>query len=289
VELSGWDAAAVCAKAITYAATLCAAGGVFFLAYHIGLLQDPQRMRIRRLVAVLLIISIGASAARIPLLAGSMSGSLAGMFDGEFLGMILAAGEGRATAIRIVGLTLAASVVSTKHYWRPLGIVGAIVASMSFGCVGHIHALLPRSVPTMLVGLHLLCAAFWLGALAPLLVVARDGNGAQIAVIAVRFGKSALGVVAVQLVAGATLLWILIGDAAEFWSSGYGRMMAIKLLTVAFLLSVAALNKLVLTPRLSRGDLQAARIFRRSIKAEMILGALILLITAAFTTVTGPP
>jgi putative copper resistance protein D len=66
-------------------------------------------------------------------------------------------------------------------------------------------------------------------------------------------------------------------------------MMAIKLLMVAALLSIAALNKLYLTPGLLRGQARAFVQFRRAVQAEMVLGALILLITATFTTVTGPP
>jgi putative copper export protein len=82
---------------------------------------------------------------------------------------------------------------------------------------------------------------------------------------------------------------MLIGSAAPFWASDYGRMMAIKLLAVAALLSFAAWNKLVLTPRLLQRDARAAVQFRRSVLAEMAVGALILLITAGFTTLTGPP
>jgi len=287
VELSGWDAANICAKAIAYAATLCAAGGVFFLAYCRGLLQEPQRIRIRRLICVLIIMSAVASVARIPLLAGSMSGDFAGMFDGAFARMILGAGEGRATGARLAGLALAALAAARSPRLQAPGVLGAIIASMSFAWVGHIHAL-PGTLPAVLVCLHLLCAAFWLGALAPLLLVAGN-HGPQTALIAARFGKSAQVVVGVLIVAGAGVLWILILHATDFWSSDYARLVAIKLFAVAFLLGLAALNRLYLTPRLSMGDGGAVRLLRRSIKAEMLMGGLILLITAAFTTITGPP
>jgi putative copper export protein len=99
----------------------------------------------------------------------------------------------------------------------------------------------------------------------------------------------ALRVVALLIAAGASLLLMLIGSAAEFWGSDYGRMMAIKLLGVAVLLSLAGWNKLILTPRLLKGDTRAVIRFRRTLLAEMGVGALILLTTAAFTTLTGPP
>jgi len=289
LELSGWDAAAVCAKAITYAATLGAAGAIFFLAYSASLLDGLLRSRIRRLIGSLLLASVLASGARVLLSGASMSGDLAGMFDSGFVRMVLGAGEGRATGMRMAGLALAALAIPSNPRFRALALLGAATASISFAGVGHIRALLPSTAPILLLCMHLLCAAFWLGALGPLLIAARDGSDREVALLASRFGKLALGVVALLLAAGAGVLWTLIGDAAQFWSSDYGRMMAVKLLIVAALLSIAAVNKLYLTPKLLSGDAKAVIQFRRSVKTEMVMGALILLITATFTTVAGPP
>ena len=289
MEISGWDVAAVFAKAVTYAATFGAAGANFFVLYCGALLRDPQRALIRRLVGILVGVAAAASVLRIMLLAGSMTGDVAGMFNTTFASMILRAGEGRAGGVRIIGLALVLFALSKNPIYRGPAAVGAMLASTSFAWVGHVHALMPNIVPSLLLGLHLLCVAFWLGALPPLLIIARDAHPPQIAVVAARFGKLALRVVALLLAAGASLLLLLIGSAAEFWASDYGRMMAIKLLAVAALLSLAAWNKLALTPKLLQGDAGAMIKFRRSLQAEMSVGALILLTTAAFTTVTGPP
>jgi copper resistance protein D len=289
LELSGWDAAAVGAKAAAYAATLGAAGAIFFLGYGGDLLHEQQRRRIRRLIGTLLGVAALASCARILLSSASMSGELAGMFDGDFVRMILGAGEGRAFGARMTGLVLAALIFSGKPSLRMLAQMGAAIASVSFAFVGHIHALLPSPVPTLLLCIHLLCAAFWLGALAPLLIAARDGTHSQIAALASRFGNLAIGVVILLLSAGASLLWTLIDDAGKFWSSDYGKMIAIKLLLVAGLLALAAVNKLHLTPKLLNGHPKAAGQFKRTLRAEMVFGTLILLITAAFTTAVGPP
>jgi copper resistance protein D len=289
MEISGWDVAAVLAKAVTYAATLGAAGAVFFTLYCGTLLRDPQRGLLRRLIGILVGVAVAASVLRILLLAGSMSGEMSGMFDSAFAGMILRAGEGRASGVRLVGLALILFALSKNPGFRGPAIAGAIAAPTSFAWVGHVHGMASNTAPSLLMCLHLLCAAFWLGALPPLLIIARGAHVPQIAAAAARFGKLALRVVAVLVAAGASLLLMLIGSAAPFWASDYGRMMAIKLLAVAALLSLAAWNKLVLTPRLLRGDARAAVQFRRSVLAEIGVGALILLITAGFTTLTGPP
>ncbi len=289
MQFSGWDVAAVSAKAVTYAATLGAAGAVFFTLYCGGLLRDPQRVLIRRVIAALILAAAAASVLRILLLAGSMSGDAADMFNATFAGMILRAGEGRAGGVRTAGLALMLFALAKNPALRGPAIVGAIAASTSFAWVGHVHALMANAVPSLLLCLHLMCAAFWLGALPPLWIIAADAHEPQIAAAAARFGKLALRVVALLIAAGASLLLMLIGSAAPFWASDYGRMMAVKLLAVAALLSFAAWNKLALTPRLSQGDARAVVDFRRSLLGEMSFGALILLTTAAFTTLAGPP
>lgn len=289
MELNGWDAATVCAKAVTYAATLGAAGAIFFLAYNGSLLDALLRGRIRRLIGTLLVAAALASCARILLSGASMSGELGGMFDGGSVRMLLGAGEGRATGMRLTGLALAALAIPAQPRFRVLALLGAVTASMSFAGVGHIRGLLPNAAPLLLLCMHLLCAAFWLGALWPLLIAAEDRRDTRVALLAARFGKLALGVVLLQLAAGAAVLWTLIGDAAQFWNSDYGRLMALKLLMVSALLSLAAMNKLHLTPKLLSRHAKAVIQFRRSVKTEMVIGALILLITATFTTVTGPP
>jgi copper resistance protein D len=287
VGISGWEVVAIFTKAVTYAATLGVAGAIFFSVYCKNLLQAPQQIRIRRLIGTLLIISALAGAVRIPLLAGSMSGDFAGMFDSEFENMILRNGEGRTLGLRLIGLALMAVGVFSNR--TATALIGAVIAAVSFAWIGHVHAMLPDTLPRALLCLHLLCAAFWLGALAPLLIVAQDGTGLQTASVAARFATWAFVLVGVLMAAGVWLLWMLIRDAAEFWGSGYGRMLLVKLLLVACLLATAALNKFYLTTKLSNGDAKAALLFRRSLQAEMLLGSLILLATAAFTSLTGPP
>lgn len=289
MQIGGWDVAAVLAKAVTYGATLGAGGAVFFLLYSATLLRDSQRATIRRLIAILLGVAAAASILRILLISGSMSGEPADMFNGAFARMILGAGEGRATGIRLVGLALALCALSHKRLFLGPGVVGAILAVTSFAWIGHLHALVPNIAPSLLLCLHLLCASFWLGALTPLLIVTAGGNELQIAAAASQFGKLALRVVSLLLAAGVSMLLMLMHNAAQFLASDYGKMMAIKLLTVAGLLGLAAWNKLHLTPRLLNRDVRAALLFRRSLRAEIGVGSLILLATAALTTLAGPP
>jgi putative copper export protein len=171
-----------------------------------------------------------------------------------------------------------------------LAAVGGASAAMSFAWVGHAHSSgSPWTIACL--ALHLVAAAFWIGALAPLAFIARGGeaDAARIGAVAARFGSAALAAVAVLTIAGVVVLSRFLGHAAALWGSAYGLAMCVKLAWVAGLLSLAAFNKLRLTPRLEAGDAAAIGPLRRSIQGEMLLAALILLATAVLTTLFGPP
>lgn len=125
MSLGVWDAAGIAVKTLTYAATLGAAGAVFFLFYSGTLMASTDRLRIRRIVLGLSTLSVFAGAAQIMVSAGSMGGEAAGMLDGSLLHMVWQAGAGRASAIRAIGLLIAALLVlsdrpSSLQHVRPL-------------------------------------------------------------------------------------------------------------------------------------------------------------------------
>jgi putative copper export protein len=144
-------------------------------------------------------------------------------------------------------------------------------------------------IAQVLAGIHLLGIAYWLGALVPLRLLSVGGDLPRIARVMKRFGDIALGAVALLIAAGITLLWLLLGSPFAIFDSAYGRLLFAKLLFVAGLLGLAALNKLHLTPRLLMGDESALRALRMSITFELAIALVILTLTATFTTVTGPP
>jgi len=288
VNLGIWDGAAVLLKAVLYAATLSAAGGVFFLAYSHSLLEPLDRLAIARRLYILVAVAIAASAARGPVTAASMALDAAGMLDRRLLAMVWHGGEGRAAMMRAGGLSLVLVALARGDRGRRLAIIGAAVAATSFAWVGHVRAAAQAGAP-LLLGVHLLAAAFWLGALQPLAIQARRREPRELGAVAVRFGRIAMGVVAVLLGCGIAVLCILLGSVSELWTSAYGRLACLKIACVACLLALAAWNKLHLVPRIVAGDPLAVRALRRSIRAEMLVARAILLVTAALTTLAGPP
>jgi copper resistance protein D len=292
MTLGIWDAAEVTAKAATYAATLAAAGGVFFLLYSHAQLDSFCAGRIRRLIRVLAFIAALAGGAMILATGASMSGDAGGLADVGLARMILQAGEGRASLVRLIGLVLIVASLTARRPPAAVALLGSVAAATSFAWVGHVHSLTALRgawLPALAIMVHLLGVAFWLGALIPLLMVARDADMARIAATARRFGSAALFVVGGLLAAGAGLLCLLLNDVSELWTDDYGRLALTKVLLVSCLLALAAFNHLRLTPRLFAYDTGALRALKRSILAELAVAGCVLVVTAAMTTLAGPP
>jgi putative copper export protein len=288
VEPSAWDVAGVVLKALTYAATFGAAGGAFFLAYSDPLLIEPERRQTRRQIGWMIAAAVLSTLVRIPLTAGSMGDGFSGVSDPGLNALVLAGGEGRATAIRVIALILEGAALRWLSTPAPAASLAAAFAATSFAWVGHPHGVRVPAMAPLAVGVHLLAIAFWLGALLPLVALSRSPDPRRAARAAQRFGAAAVPVVAALVAAGAGLACLLLGSASQLWTSPYGRALALKIGLVAGLLTAAALNKLRWTPRLALGDLQARAGLRRSIWIEIGLGAAILLTTATLTTLLSP-
>ena len=141
----------------------------------------------------------------------------------------------------------------------------------------------------LLLGVHLLGVAFWMGALPPLFIISRSAQLPRTAAAAARFGRLAVYVVAGLAGAGIFVLSLLLGGVSELWTSSYGRCITLKLVLVVGLLCLATFNKLRLTPRLLAGDAAAGRMLSASILVELSLSVLIMAVTATLTTRFGPP
>jgi len=146
--------------------------------------------------------------------------------------------------------------------------------------------------------LHLVAAAAWLGALLPLAMLLgtayakNDAFSITMAQTAtLRF--SVLGVVSVgTLVAtGIVNSWFLVGSIDALASTDYGHLLALKVVLFFVMLSIAAVNRFRLTPRLveKHGAVQhaALRQLRNNSLMEATLGLIILFLVGMLGTL--PP
>lgn len=313
------DDALICARAVQFAATLSLAGAVFFAVFvaapacHAAdartRLPEILRSRLRWIAWVALGCTVISGAVWLVAVAQSMSGSaFAEVFSPDVLGtVLLQTGFGRDWLCRLalaclLGLMLAPALSARKARAAPFrapavalaaGLAGSLAwaghAAGGEGVEGVVHPAADF--------LHLVAAAAWVGTLLPLalLLVAAGGDAASVAVARLAVGRfSNWGIVSVAtlLVTGSINTWYLAGSVAALTRTEYGHLLLIKIALFLIMVAVAAVNRLVLTPRLVNDASAAAtaaalRQLRRNTVIEVILGAAIIAVVAALGT--NPP
>lgn len=164
---------------------------------------------------------------------------------------------------------------------------GALLCVASFLATGHPVVAAPRWPSALAYALHLLGAAFWLGALAPLargLKVLRPDEAWR---VVAKFSTIAVYAVAAIVASGLVLSALHLGSWRALAASDYGLRLTVKAALAAAVIALAGYNKIVLTPALARGDTAAPSRLRVSIAAEFAL--LVLILGAAVVLSLAPP
>ena len=161
---------------------------------------------------------------------------------------------------------------------------GFIFLLLSFRFGGHVSV---QSLSLQFaLAVHFTMFALWIGALYPLLTISRTEQVAELKVSLERFSKHAVLIVSLLLLSGLTMMLSLIHSMAELFTTAYGVALTLKILLVIGLLGIAAVNKLIIVPRLL---LQAdAAHFQRSVRVEIAVAVILLLLTAYLSTALGP-
>jgi copper resistance protein D len=201
-------------------------------------------------------------------------------------------------AMLLAGALLIESRRSEGHLasMLPMLLAAGLAGSLAFA--GHAAASSgPEGVVHLAADiLHLIAAAAWVGALVPLAVLlatARQTNDTSIARAAtLRFSTMGIASVAAILASGIVNSLMLVGSVAALTSTEYGRLLLVKVLLFLLMLSVAAINRLHLTPRLVAGAQastqdDALRRLRNNSLIEAAIAAIILIIVGAMGTL--PP
>lgn len=179
-------------------------------------------------------------------------------------------------------LAAAAALVALR------GQVAAMLAAMALGAAsmavsGHAATGGQPLLGQAIMAIHAAALIFWLGGLVALLAQGRDRLRALR-----RFSALALPAVILLVATGLSLVLLRGAEWQALLASDWGRLLAAKLVLVAAMLGLALLNRHVLTPALARGDIRADRRLRRSVSAEIALGAGVLLLAMCFR-LTPPP
>lgn len=232
-------------------------------------------------------------------------------------------GRPGAVLLARLGLLAVAAVYLARlaRQRKPYGWAGAALAvglAVTWAAGEHASAGIQVPVAMTSSALHLLATAVWLGGLTALLVTLYRTHLTPAAVT--RFSRLAFASVTVLVVTGVYQSWRGLGSWDAFTGTSYGRLLALKLVAVALLLGAAALSRrwtarLATTtvdaeavvrererervpeavggPALPEPPAQAdvppptdphRRALRRSVLAEVVVGAVVLLVTTGLTS-----
>ncbi|HEX5365899.1 MAG TPA: CopD family protein, partial [Acidimicrobiales bacterium] len=194
---------------------------------------------------------------------------------------------GRLAVLRVALAALAAVAAVVPSLWRRSPAPALALAAGSLvatSVAGHAWTAPDRWVAVTSDVAHLGAVAVWIGGLPALLAVLPVLDHDRRARTATRFSAVALGAVGVVAVTGAVSGWQQVRTLDALATTGYGRLLVVKVVGFAVLVVLGYVNRSVLVPLVGRrvGPL------RRSLRLELVVAALVLAVTAALVHRTPP-
>ena len=202
-----------------------------------------------------------------------------------FVGAMLLHTEWGRIWIAQVVLAAAAWWSFARRAW-PVTLVLAAGLALTPSLAGHAMGDQSHRIVTIAAdALHVSAAGTWLGTLFvfALVVILPRHEGALACVRA--FSPVALISASTLAITGLWASYVHVGTWSAVLGSTYGRTLCVKLALVAGVAAVGAYNWRWATPKMVAGDQHA---FRNSARAELLLGALVLLATAILVATPLP-
>lgn len=176
--------------------------------------------------------------------------------------------------------------------WVPDGasavaLVGGSFAALSFGFDGHSVTEGPRIVHAAVNVVHVLAAGAWAGGLVALAVVAwrrrRDGLPPR---VVHSFSSIATASLFAVTVAGVVMTLLVVDGFDDITGTAWGRRLLIKVALVGVTASIGANNRFRVLPALDAApdDLKLARRARTSVTVEVVVLAVVVVVTGLLAT-----
>jgi putative copper resistance protein D len=187
--------------------------------------------------------------------------------------------------------------------WQYAGLIIATTLLASITWAGHAGATIGAERPIHLTvdSAHLIAAGLWPGGLLPLtLVLLQACRSSELSLLLAagaitrRFSALSLLVVAALAATGLTNSYFLVGSLRALVTTGYGRLLMLKVLLFVIMIGFGACNLLRFKPQLALANEQNAkqrdvlRKLMRNVIAELCIGTLIVIIVGALGA-TPPP
>lgn len=283
-----WSQAEILTKLMLYVGAL-GASGLVIVQVAFSHATSPLTQRMRNQSIALAALALVASLLGFMLRGAALTGGADGMVDPEMLGLLWQTPVGDALLYRLAGgaLIIVGSLMPRLGWW--VALAGGVLLLWSFAQIGHVTDIGPFYVRLLLL-LHLLGIAFWIGVLPPLHRLSRAPEHlSQASQLGHQFGQAAMVIVPALILAGLVMSWLLTGTLTALINTGYGQALMVKLALVAVVLMLAAANKLRFIPAMQVGDANAARHLVRSIQIETAVILAVLAATATLTSVLTLP
>jgi copper transport protein len=286
---SPWPLLSTVARLLLFIGLVGAAGGTMF---HALVGRDLMRLdrETRRGTVALALLGLLAALAGIGIEGAALTDTGgAAILRGGTWRLGESTSLGLSLTVAAVALTLLILALESARGWPAfLALPAGLVALGSLALTGHALTAGPLWLTAPVLAIHVLMAAFWLGALWPLWqAVGRRRPEAALDLLQ-RFSMIAIPAVALLVAAGTTLAVLQLGRIGELVTTAYGIRLLCKLAFVALLLLLAALNRFWLTPALAAGRAPASHRLRASIGLEIGLGIAILAATSSLGEVPPP-
>jgi putative copper resistance protein D len=258
------DDALIACRVVQFASAMLAFGAAAFPLYAVRG-GDPDALaafdaRLRRLLLVSALVAFLSGLALVPIIGSTMAGSVSAALDWRTISaVLLQTSFGQVWRWHLLAAALLVVTCMVRPARRGCSVVLAALSLASLGWIGHamigegqigIAYKLNQSV-------HLLASGLWLGGLVPLAAVifrvTRSTGGPWFAVMrAALLRFSQMGYFAVALVAltGIVNTAMLVGSVAGLTGTPYGRLLLVKIVLFLMMVSLAAVNRLVLVPRI---------------------------------------
>lgn len=282
------DSVVLALRALSFVAIFQAAGNALFLDVFGARLSTAVEERVRTLARIAAVAALCLAVLHYVLTPARMAGSLGSTFDSSLGQLLLESNAGSAHIVRILGLAVLFLSLDRRNRLNTIAMRAALALTMlSFALMGHtaIHPLRWLLAPLLLA--HVGVAAFWFGALWPLLAVAGGEPAERGGALIGEYSRLAVRLVPWVLICGAVLAVVLIRSVAEL-ATAYGAMVLGKTAAFGVLMYLATLNRQRYGPRVAAAEAGAVLAFKRIASVEWGVLAAVLVTTALMTALFAP-
>lgn len=272
-------------RMVLYLGLFLGAGGAFFLA-----VMAPGSPAGAGPIRALLTAGLAAAPIALGLQGVDALGTeLGGLLDGRIWSVAVGTSYVRTVLVAVLALAMGFVALGPGEgrARRTAGVAALLCTGLALALSGHASAAAPQWLTRPMVFVHGVSAAFWLGALLPLLALLHAPDAAALAALG-RFSRAIVVLLAALTATGAAMAMIQVVEPQALGGTRYGQVLLAKLGLLVVLLALAALNRWRLTGPALAGDAAAANGLRRSIKAEIAVAMAILAVVALWRF-TPPP